>query len=136
MLAHHIDHARHHQHIGDITHEGFQPRYAADLGKILCPRERELSAAENAAALLAKDQDCGDEQQGVHDDVGNADAVHAEIQRNGQGRDEKGIRYDAKDEFHAGQDVDETGFAEGDERHGSEAEQDSENIGDRLDTDI
>lgn len=136
MLAHHIDHARHHQHIGDIAHEGFQPRDTADLRKILCPRKRELSAAENAAALFCKDQDRSDEQQGVDDDIGNADAVHAEVQRNGQGGNEEGIGNNAKNEFHAGQYVDEAVFAEGDERHGNETEQDPEDIGDRFDADI
>ena len=136
LLAHHIDHARHHQHIGDIAHEGFQSRDAADLRKVFCPRKRELSAAENAAALFCKNDNGGDKQQSVHDDVGNADAVHAEVQRNGQGGNEEGIRNNAKNEFHAGQYVDETVFAEGDERNGNEAEQDPEDIGDRFNADI
>ena len=93
-------------------------------------------ANESFPRLLCKNKNCRDEQQGVHDDIGNADAVHAEVQRHGQGGHEEGVRDDAKDELHAGQYVDETVFAEGNERHGNEAEQDPEDIGDRLDADI
>ena len=133
LLAHHVDHAGDHDHVGYVADKGLHARDAADLGEALDPAEVKLGPGEDLDPLLGeKDQGHG-QQEGVDQDVGVADAVDTEVGGYGQGGDEEGVREQAQHQPRDGEGIEVAALVHRHQSHKGELGKDGKDVSDALD---
>ncbi len=132
LLAHHVDHACDHDHVGHVADEGFHARDTADPDELPDPCEVELRLGKDLDPLLGEKDKGNGQQEGVHDDVGVADAVDAEIGRHGQGGDEEGVRQEAQHQSGSREGVEVLTLVDRHQRHEGELGEDGKDVGDAL----